>query len=198
MEGVSHPVVCFHDCFPTRPPGPAAMKRTATMTAAPPLLSPRPVALACQIDAADAFILEPVFFDALWREHLQLPLSPENEAAALGEVAARCAAGLEQLKLGGSVQQDLQVLAEAPKTERAYKLAAVRYAERRALQSAARALDARLSGLKQLQYYQDRRLESLGLTPIETEAELEALRADGADGAGGRAAGRRFDQDIEW
>ncbi len=144
-----------------------------------------------QLGAADAFLLEPVFFDALWREHLQLPVSKENEAAALGEAAARCAAGLAQL--GGSVQEDLQVLAEAPKSERKYKLAAVRYAERRGLQAASRWFEAQLSGLKDLEYYQERRLSALGLNPVETEEELDALRA-----VGDRAAGRRFEQDIEW
>lgn len=39
--------------------------------------------------------------------------------------------------------------------------------------------------LDQIEYYQDRRLASLGLTPIETEEELDALRAAGRSyGAG--------------
>jgi hypothetical protein len=144
-----------------------------------------------RLGGADAFLLEPVFFSALWREHLQLPVSHENEAAALGEAVARCAAALEQL--GGSVQQDLQVLAETPKSERRYQLAALRYAERRGLQAAARWFETQLSGLKGLEYYQERRLAGLGLNPVESEAELDALRA-----VGDRAAGRRFEQDMEW
>lgn len=143
------------------------------------------------LGAADAFLLEPVFFGVLWSEHLQLPVSPENEAAAIGEASDKCAASLAQL--GSSVQEDLQVLAEAPKADRAYKLAAVRYAERRALQAASRAFEVQLNSLNQLEFYQERRLSSLGLNPVETEAELDALRADA-----GRAAGRRFEQEYDW
>ena len=53
---------------------------------------------------------------------------------------------------------------------------------------------ARLGALKGLEYYQERRLRSLNLTPIETEEEIEALREESM-----RAAGRRFGaDDYEW
>jgi hypothetical protein len=91
------------------------------------------------------------------------------------------------------VQLDLQVLAETPKSDRQYQLAALRYAERRGLQAAARWFETQLSGLKGLEFYQERRLAGLGLNPVETKEELDALRA-----VGDRAAGRRFEQDMEW
>ena len=48
--------------------------------------------------------------------------------------------------------------------------------------------------LKQPRYYQERRLASMGLNPIETDEELEALRA-----VGDRAGGRRYgSDDYEW
>ena len=49
----------------------------------------------------------------------------------------------------------------------------------RALQSARRGIEAQLGGLGSLGYYQERRLASLGLNPVETEDELESLRAGG-------------------
>ncbi len=135
----------------------------------------------------DAFLLEPVFIDAVWREHLQLPVSEENERAALTDVGTRCADALRSF--GASLQDDLRTLAEAERSSRAYALAAVRYAERRALQAAARAVETRLGALNSLEYYQERRLASLGLQPIESEDELDALRA----------AGRQMQStDYEW
>ena len=44
----------------------------------------------------------------------------------------------------------------------------MRYAERRALESTLRSLKTSLGELSQLEYYQERRLRSLNLTPIET------------------------------
>ena len=144
------------------------------------------------LNAADAFLLEPVFIDVIWSEHLQLPVSKDNEEAALNEGAQRCAAALATLT--GSVQADLAVLAEAERSSREYALAAVRYAERRAVQSAERWFALQLSGLANLEYYQERRLSAMGLQPIETEEELDALRA-----VGDRAGGRRYGaNDYNW
>ena len=131
------------------------------------------------MSGADAFLLEPVFIDSIWPEHLPLPVSQENEEAALRDCQAAIDAALAQL--GGSVQSDLRTLAEADAASRPYALSSVRYAERRALQAASRAVSAQLAGLDGLEYYQTRRLAALGLNPVETEEELEALT---------RAAGR--------
>ena len=54
--------------------------------------------------------------DSLWSEHLQLPVSQENEKAALDEGADLCAAALSQLR--GSLQEDLSVLAEGEPSSR--------------------------------------------------------------------------------
>ena len=64
------------------------------------------------LGASDAFLLEPVFADVLWREHLALPVSAENEAAAL-DVASRWADdALAQLGAAGDdVRTDLATLA---------------------------------------------------------------------------------------
>lgn len=126
---------------------------------------------------SDAFLLEALFADSLWREHLPLPISRQNEAAAL--TVGFEAATEALLRLRGSVQEDLATLAEAPRESRAYRLAAVRYAERRALEAATSAFRVQMGSLDSLEYYQERRLRMLNLTPIETEEELEALKAAG-------------------
>lgn len=69
----------------------------------------------------------------------------------------------------------------------------MRYSERRALEAAARWFEAQLEQLGELEYYQERRLRLLGLEPIETEEELDQLRAESV-----RAAGRKFENDIDW
>ena len=77
----------------------------------------------------------------------------------------------------------------------------MRYAERRALEASVRWLKAALERLRELEYYQERRLRTLGLEPIETAEELEALRAEsmrGGEEAGGRVGGRKFEGDIDW
>jgi hypothetical protein len=130
----------------------------------------------------DAFLLEPVLSQSLWPEHLPLPVSRDNERATLAELAAAAARGLSQL--GGSVQDDLRTLASAggeddATARRARSFAAVRYAERRALQWVARSVETRAASLGGLTYYQERRLAAFGLSPIESEAELDTLKAAG-------------------
>jgi len=143
------------------------------------------------LKGADAFLLEALFRESVWREHLLLPVSQGNEEEALNAGIVRCGEVLR--KFESSLQEDLALLAEAPRASLEYKLAALRYAERRAAEASQRAFKGRLAELSSLEYYQERRLRSLNLTPIETEEELDALREESA-----RAAGRGIGQDYEW
>lgn len=145
---------------------------------------------------ADAFLLEAIFRQVLWQEHLQLPVSPANEESALRDGLERCNEALAGLV--GSVQADLGALAEAEDGSASFRMATVRYSERRALEASARWFEAQLERLNGLEYYQDRRLRSLGLEPIETAEEIAALAAEVSAGTMERAGGRRFEQDIEW
>lgn len=147
------------------------------------------------LGAADAFLLEAIFRQALWQEHAQLPVSPANEEAALRDGLERCHAALAGF--AGSVQADLGALAEAEGGSAAFRMATVRYSERRALEASARWFEGQLERLSGLEYYQDRRLRSLGLEPIETAEEIATLAAE-ANGSMERAGGRRFERDIEW
>ena len=130
------------------------------------------------LQGIDAFLLESIFRQVLWPEHLQLPVTENNERAALEDGRDRCAAALAALS--GDLQRDLAILAEAAPGSRAAELASIRYAERRALESAARWFDAQLElPASSVEYYQERRLRSLNLDPIETAEDLDALRAAG-------------------
>ena len=53
--------------------------------------------------------------------------------------------------------------------------------------------DSQLERLNELDYYQDRRLRALGLDPIDSPEELERLRDESS-----RAAGRRYEGDVDW
>ena len=130
------------------------------------------------LQGIDAFLLESIFRQVLWPEHLQLPVTENNERAAMKDGSDRCAAALAALS--GDLQRDLAILAEAAPGSRAAELASIRYAERRALESAARWFDAQLElPASSVEYYQERRLRSLNLDPIETAEDLDALRAAG-------------------
>ena len=130
------------------------------------------------LQGIDAFLLESIFRQVLWPEHLQLPVTENNERAAMQDGSDRCAAALAALS--GDLQRDLAILAEAAPGSRAAELASIRYAERRALESAARWFDAQLElPASSVEYYQERRLRSLNLDPIETAEDLDALRAAG-------------------
>jgi len=145
------------------------------------------------LSGADSFLLEAIFREVVWLEHLSLPVSEANEKAALSDGLTQCSGAIDALT--GSVQADLALLAEADRASVEYRLAAIRYAERRALQAAVRVFQAKLNQLKNLEYYQERRLRSLNLNPIETEEELDALREESTERAAGRSYGR---DDYEW
>ena len=129
------------------------------------------------LDGADTFLLESVFRDILWLEHIPLPISEENEQAVLNLIVDTATLYIRRLR--SSMQQDLAILSEEPSSSVAHQLAALRYAERRALEAVQKEAERQLRSLKELEYYQERRLRLLNLTPIESEEELDALRAAG-------------------
>ena len=68
------------------------------------------------MDGSDAFLLEGIFRQVLWPEHLQLPISRANEEKAVRDAIDRCTAAVAGFS--GSMQSDLGLLAEAePGTE---------------------------------------------------------------------------------
>ena len=73
-----------------------------------------------------ALLLEGIFRQVLWTEHLQLPISRANEEKATRDLIDRCSASLASFS--GSLQADLGLLAEAEPGTTSYQLATVRYA----------------------------------------------------------------------
>lgn len=117
------------------------------------------------LGGGDAFLLEPVFRNDVWSRHVQEPVSRENEAAVCASMSAGCAAALARIP--GDAVSDERALLENKKglSRRAAAALRVRSGERAALASAARFFAARgtESSLDALEYYQERRLRSLGL-----------------------------------
>ena len=117
------------------------------------------------LGGADAFLLEPVFSREIWG-FLDLPVSEDNERAALEAITRECLA----------VAAALQAPCADPERE------AVRATEVAALEATVEALDARLAGLGDLEYYQERRLKDLGLDSewSQDEAQWAAARSPGS------------------
>jgi hypothetical protein len=95
----------------------------------------------------DGFLLEPIFANEVWN-HLGAPLSRENEASVVGAIVAEAAAARDGL---------LAPVSGRPEYEQ------LRRAELDALEATQRWADAEVLALPAKEYYQERRLKSLGL-----------------------------------
>ena len=60
---------------------------------------------------ADAFLLEALFRNAVWKEHLVLPVSEENEAMVCESMLAGCREAVEAF--GGSMEEDRRAFRDA-------------------------------------------------------------------------------------
>jgi [ribulose-bisphosphate carboxylase]/[fructose-bisphosphate aldolase]-lysine N-methyltransferase len=116
------------------------------------------------LQGADAFLLEALFRNEAW-DHMQLPVSQENELAVCKSMSDGCAAALAGLP--GSAEDDAAALRAAAPGSRAAIAAAVRLGERQALEGAAAYFGARLERLADMEYYAERRLKRLGLLDKE-------------------------------
>lgn len=108
----------------------------------------------------DAFLLEPVFAGQVWG-FLQDPVSAPNEAAVCAGMADGCAAAAA--RVAGDAVVDAAALAGGALARRAAMAVRARSGERDALLAAARWFSGRRESLAALEYYQERRLRSLGL-----------------------------------
>lgn len=116
------------------------------------------------IQGADAFLLESIFRGEVW-EHMQLPLSEENERAVYQSLTDGCAAVLGSYPT--SVEEDVAALRVAAPGSRDALAAKVRLGEKEALGAAAAFFEGRLGQLASFEYYGDRRLKGLGLLDKE-------------------------------
>lgn len=107
----------------------------------------------------DAFLLEALFRDSVW-EHLSLPVSQQNEAAICKVVLDGCRSALSGY--GTTIEEDEALLGRQldPRLEIAV---VTRLGEKQVLQEIQKSFEEYIVNLDQLEYYQERRLKTLGL-----------------------------------
>jgi [ribulose-bisphosphate carboxylase]-lysine N-methyltransferase len=116
------------------------------------------------IQGGDAFLLEAIFRNEVW-EHMQQPVSEENEDAVCRSIVDGCITVLGAYPT--TIEQDLAALGAAAPGSRAAAAAAVRLGEKEALEATLKLFESRLEKLKDLEYYGERRLKRLGLLDKE-------------------------------
>ncbi|ONI30879.1 hypothetical protein PRUPE_1G278900 [Prunus persica] len=123
----------------------------------PPALIPylRLVALG----GTDAFLLESIFRNTIWG-HLELPVSPANEELICRVVREACKSALSAYPT--TIEED-EKLKESKLDPRLEIAVGIRHGEKKVLQHIDGIFKDRESELRQLEYYQERRLKDLGL-----------------------------------
>ncbi|KAG7667185.1 putative [Fructose-bisphosphate aldolase]-lysine N-methyltransferase, chloroplastic [Nannochloris sp. 'desiccata'] len=116
------------------------------------------------IQGGDAFLLEAIFRNEVW-EHMQQPVSEENEDAVCRSIVDGCIAVLGAYPT--SIEEDLTALGAAAPGSRAAAAVAVRLGEKEALEATLKLFESRMEKLKDLEYYGERRLKRLGLLDKE-------------------------------
>jgi len=109
----------------------------------------------------DAWLLEPVFRETLWKEVLMFPVSEANEQSVCDSMTAYCRGLLSQYP------PPIPGAGEGPRAEAA---ASVATGELAALQGALDYFEGQRRRLPQLEYYQERRLRSLNLLDDDGES----------------------------
>lgn len=128
------------------------------------------------VSGADAFLLEALFRNEVW-DHLQEPISEENERAVCEGLAAGCREALTGYC--SSIDEDLAQLRGGQLTavERAALL--VRLGEKEAIDGALQWSEGRLEQLGRLEYYAERRLKRLGLLDDSGRTTYDSFFEDG-------------------
>ncbi|KAI5062087.1 hypothetical protein GOP47_0022626 [Adiantum capillus-veneris] len=112
------------------------------------------------LGGADAFLLEALFRNTVW-EHLQLPVSRENEEAVCKAVLDGCRFALAAYPT--TMDEDLNLLSRGDLSSRLKMAVAIRLGEKKALEELQLSFETRLAELDRLEYYAARRLRGLGL-----------------------------------
>jgi len=121
------------------------------------------------ITASDAFLLESVFRNEVW-EFMQYPVSKENEKLVLDTLVGTVEGALEGFETTEGEDARAQASEDLPLRER--MAAAARLGERKALGVALQTYLSDLDTLDSKEYYQERRLQSLGLDRPIDESEI--------------------------
>lgn len=117
----------------------------------------------------DAFILEAIFINDVWDEHLASPFSKANEDQACQLAIDLCTSAFEAIK--GDDEADAAAAAAADGSHKAM-MASLRLGERAALRDTIRWLQEERALNDGKEYYQERRLKELNLDRPVSEDEI--------------------------
>ncbi|EFN56770.1 hypothetical protein CHLNCDRAFT_8187, partial [Chlorella variabilis] len=121
-----------------------------------------PVLRLLNLSGTDAFLLESIFRNEVW-EHMQLPVSEDNERGCYQQLIDGCTAALAAYPT--SIDEDLALMASGSLQPGSRRQSAVRVrlGEKEALDATLRYFEGRISRLENMEYYAERRLKRLGL-----------------------------------
>ncbi|XP_039123840.1 fructose-bisphosphate aldolase-lysine N-methyltransferase, chloroplastic isoform X1 [Dioscorea cayenensis subsp. rotundata] len=118
------------------------------------------------LEGTDAFLLESIFRDSIWR-HLELPVSRSNEEMICKVVRDACRSALSLYQT--TIEEDEELLERGQLDPRLKIAVAIRAGEKKVLQQIDSIFNEREQELNGLEYYQERRLKDLGLIGEEGE-----------------------------
>lgn len=128
------------------------------------------------LGGADAFLLEALFRNEVW-DHLQDPISEENERAVCEGLAAGCREALA--RYCSSIDEDLALLRGGTLSPMQRAALLVRLGEKEAIDGALQWSEERLEQLGRLEYYAERRLKRLGLLDDSGRTTYDSFFEDG-------------------
>lgn len=111
------------------------------------------------LGGSDAFLLETIFRNSIWG-HLELPISEGNEALICRVIRETCKSALSAYTT--TIEED-EELREKELDARLGIAVGIRQGEKRVLRQINGIFEQRELELKELEYYQERRLKDLGL-----------------------------------
>ncbi|PRW51051.1 fructose-bisphosphate aldolase-lysine N- chloroplastic [Chlorella sorokiniana] len=130
------------------------------------------------LSGADCFLLESIFRNEVW-EHMQLPISEENERACYQQLIDGCNAALAGYPT--TIDEDLALLngGSLPTGSRRAAAVRVRLGEKEALDATLRYFEDRIGRLNNMEYYAERRLKRLGLLDDQGKTTWDGFFEDG-------------------
>jgi len=130
------------------------------------------------LNTTDAFLLEAVFRNEVW-DFMALPVSQANEESVGQLVVKKCQEALDNLV--STKEKDLEI-ADLTSNNVMHLLAKLRLGERKALEATIGWFRRDLKALDLKEYYQERRLKSLGLDkPLDDLEQMGASRSRDVD-----------------
>ncbi|KAG8050225.1 hypothetical protein GUJ93_ZPchr0009g2290 [Zizania palustris] len=112
------------------------------------------------LGGTDAFLLEALFRNAVW-DHLELPVSPDNEEAICQVIRNACKSAIGAYHT--TIEEDEELLERENLQPRLQIAVEVRVGEKKVLQQIDDSFKKREEELDGLEYYQERRLKDIGL-----------------------------------